>query len=148
MVNRPTASFELIDAGKLVQGLNVIIPLADPAAELWLSDGHFDRIASGLVAGIPRPPGRPATYINRMLNADPLDIDGGMSWNILGLMRTPSEVSFTGGPLGRKISTADQTDGRLFLANFYFPIPEPGGLIIVAIVSVLQPGCRRRQRAR
>lgn len=131
-------SMQLINAGAVIQQMDTVISLADPFTFHWDLRREFGRLDSGAVAGIPRPPGQQATYINRMLNADPLDVDGGMAWNILGLTRTPTEVSFAGGPPVGKINTASEPDGRLFLANFYVPIPEPAtaGLASLAVLAL------------
>jgi hypothetical protein len=78
---------------------------------------------SGLVAGVPRPAGDPFTYLNRKLNGDPLDDPSFLGWSILGLTNTPTQFSFTGGPLGGLINT----NGDLFLANINMSSPFASG---------------------
>ncbi len=79
----------------------------------------FTNQSSGLVAGIPLPPGQPFSYINRKLDLDRSDPNtpGGVGWTIQSPVNTATELSFTGGPVGQKITTANQPFGRLFLAN-------------------------------
>ncbi|WP_172991871.1 PEP-CTERM sorting domain-containing protein [Lacipirellula parvula] len=82
----------------------------------------FANVNSGLTAGVPRPAGQAFTYRNRVLDFDPLDPEApgvGKGWTILGAINTASEISFAGGPLGRKINTATEPRGELFLANLY-----------------------------
>jgi hypothetical protein len=76
---------------------------------------------SGLLGGVPRPPGEPSTYPNRMLTADPLDFPGGLALTQVGLINTPQELSFTVGALGGTITTAAQPNGDLFLGNLNLP---------------------------
>jgi hypothetical protein len=82
----------------------------------------FTNPTSGLVAGVPRPAGDAFTYLNRKLNGDPLDDPSFLGWSILGLTNTPTQFSFTGGPLGGLI----QTNGDLFLANLNMNSPFGG----------------------
>jgi len=78
-----------------------------------------------------RPPGQRLTYRNLWLDLDPTDPDnpGGLGWAIIGSVRTPTQFSFTGGPLGQKINTAGQPDGTLFLANIYLPAGTARGYV-------------------
>jgi hypothetical protein len=131
----------LINAGTLVEEVVTGEVVGDDFSRHWRPSRRFDRLGGGHVAGMPRPPGQQYTDINRLLNSDPLDFEGGLNWSIVGLTRTPTEVSFTGGPLGGEISTADQPNGRLFLANLYIPIPEPpaaalASLAVLGLTSV------------
>jgi hypothetical protein len=119
----------MIRAGVLVQQINYVPSLAEPQM------GLFANLNSGLSAGLPRPPGLAYTNNNRTLDADPIDVPQSQGWTIIGVTRTPSEVSFTGGPLGGTISTAGQPGGRLFLANLYAPIPEPPTAALVAALA-------------
>jgi PEP-CTERM motif-containing protein len=73
----------------------------------------FTNPTSGLVSGSPRPAGDAFTYLNRVLNGDPLDDPTFLGWSILGLSNIATEFKFTGGPLGATINT----NGDLFLAN-------------------------------
>jgi hypothetical protein len=118
-----------------------------------------------------RPPGEPKTYINQNLNNDPLD--GGLGWSVLGVLRTPNELSFTGGPLGQIITTANEPDGRLFLGNVYLSaggsgvatvqlsdaqgavvadlqaplgVPEPAAVCLVTLSLLGSAPARRRRR--
>ncbi len=81
----------------------------------------FTNQTSGLVAGVPRPAGQAFSYPNRALGGDPLDGPPFLAWVILDPMNTPTRLSFDGGPLGQKISTASQPGENLFLANVNMP---------------------------
>jgi hypothetical protein len=122
---------------------------------------------SGLNAGVPRPAGEAFTYLNRQLNADPLD--GGLGWSLLGTSTTANLLGFSGGPLGANIST--EATG-LFLGNVQFAgagmrgtakvqlsdaagaviadltaplgIPEPGSLGLVGMGMLALAAVRRR----
>jgi hypothetical protein len=76
---------------------------------------------SGLLGGPPRPPGQPFTYHNGLLNADPLDDPNSIGLAMLGLIRTPTELSFAASRLGGTITTATQPNGDLFLGNVNMP---------------------------
>lgn len=76
-----------------------------------LGGGQFLALSSG----VGKPAGDPNTYRNRALDADPLD--GGLGWSLVGTQTTATALTFSGGPLGSNITTADQPGGRLFLAN-------------------------------
>ena len=98
---------------------------------------------SGNRAGLPRPAGEPFTYMNRMINADPNDVEAhwvGRCWvelTPLGSYRSRQ------GPRGGRIDTSAQPNGELFLANIYFAVPEPlGSSMILAALAVL----RQRRR--
>jgi hypothetical protein len=78
---------------------------------------QFLDVTSGLVAGAPRPPGDPFTYRNRLLDADPSEFLNSKQWTLLGIVNTPQEIAFSGGPLGQNIKTNTEPGGRLFLAN-------------------------------
>jgi hypothetical protein len=82
---------------------------------------------SGIEPGVPRPPGQPFTYLNRVLNGDPLDDPSFLGWSILGLTITANEFKFTGGPLGQTI----ETNGDLFLANLNFGSPSGRATAVV-----------------
>jgi hypothetical protein len=77
----------------------------------------FTNPHSGIVAGAPRPPGQAFTYRNRMLDRDPLDFPEGRGLVIFDAVSTPTELSFFAGSLNGAITTANETDGKLFLAN-------------------------------
>jgi hypothetical protein len=130
----------LVDAGSVIQDLNVLFPLENAPL------GSFSNLNSGLLAGVPRPAGQAFTYYNRMLDADPIDFPDSLGWTILGIVRTPTELSFAGGPLGKVISTAGQPNGRLFLANIYAPpVPEPSCLALTSVATLgLRTVLRRR----
>ncbi|BBO31470.1 hypothetical protein PLANPX_1082 [Lacipirellula parvula] len=92
------------------------------ALSLKATSNAFANVNSGLAAGVPRPAGQAFTYRNRALELDPLDPDVpgvGKGWTILGPIINTTEVSFGGGPLGKKITTAGEPRGELFLANLY-----------------------------
>ncbi|MBA3480939.1 MAG: PEP-CTERM sorting domain-containing protein [Pirellulales bacterium] len=74
----------------------------------------------------PRVPGEAFTYLNRRLNADPLDDPANKGWSILGLVNTSVLFGFTGGPLGSTITTAQDPNGELFLSNVLMN-PVAGG---------------------
>ena len=61
---------------------------------------------SGLVVHTRVPRANRSTYRNQILALDTTDPDypGGLGWTIAGAVTTGSELSFTGGPLGAKIT--------------------------------------------
>lgn len=88
---------------------------------------------------------------------------------MVGVLSTSTQVAFAVSPLGQKISTFSQPDGKLFLANIYmpsgtalgtvqlieagllvqqidfaFPIPEPAGIALVS--SAVLAGLARVRR--
>jgi hypothetical protein len=134
---------------RLVNGLTTVadfrfVPFLDhPLAEYWSPSRPFGNVDSGSVAGIARPPGQPFTYRNRLMNADPLDQPDTLGWTLLDIVVQPNEIELAGGPLGRRITTADQPNGRLFLANLHFVIPEPAAAALASI-DVLLPMTTRR----
>ncbi|WP_428308389.1 hypothetical protein [Lacipirellula sp.] len=92
-----------------------------------LGSSTFLNPNQGLTAGVPRPPGNPFTYRSRFLDLDPADPDLpglGKGWTIANPITTSSQVSFLGGLINGKISTASEPQGRLFLANLLI---SPGG---------------------
>ncbi len=105
----------------------------------------FGNLATGLSGGLPRPAGAAFTFYNRMLDADPLDIPGGLHWTVLGLVRTSNELSFTTGPQNVNISTDGQQNGRLFLANLQY-VPEPTTAVVAAFSLVGVSLAARRAR--
>jgi hypothetical protein len=129
---------QLISAGTVISEL--IFPFFQP-----ISLSPFANQNSGLSAGVPRPAGQTFTYINRLLHADPLKFPGGLGWVVFGLVNRPDELSFVTGPLGGRIDTAGQPDGRLFLANIYAPISEPasGSLCVVGLFGLAARVIRR-----
>ncbi|WP_428308391.1 hypothetical protein [Lacipirellula sp.] len=83
-------------------------------------------------SGILRPAGALFTYRNRRLDFDPNDPDNpgvGKGWQILNPINASQQVSFEGGPLTGKISTAGEPLGRLFLANFVMPAGSDAGAL-------------------
>lgn len=83
------------------------------------SGQQFTNVTTGNSGGLPRPSGAPFTYRNRALAADPLEVEGGLGWTELGVVNLATEISFTAGPLGAKI-TSPPAPG-LFLANVQMP---------------------------
>jgi hypothetical protein len=81
-------------------------------------------INSGLSAGVPRPAGQAFTYINRVLNGDPLDDPSYKGWQLPLNVNTAALLNFGGGPLGATIDTA----GSMFLANVHLNAPNGGGI--------------------
>jgi hypothetical protein len=81
---------------------------------------------SGIETGVgPRPAGQAFTYINRMINASPDDVVGGLGWTVLGLppvAEIANGLEFTAGPLGGTIDTSAMAGGELFIANFQFGV--------------------------
>jgi len=67
------------------------------------------------------PPGEDATYPNRLLGADPLDISGGLGLFQIGIVNIQSQLSFVAGSPFATINTATQPGGKLFLANLDLP---------------------------
>jgi hypothetical protein len=119
--------------GIVLQDLNVAYSLDNAPL------GPFANLNGGFLAGAPRPVGQASTYYNRMLDADPFDFPGALGWTVWNVVRTSSELSFVGEPLGGKITTAKQPGGLLFLANLYAPsVPEPTtfGLLSVAVLAL------------
>jgi hypothetical protein len=98
---------------------------------------EMTNITSGNNAGVPRPAGDPFTYRNRVLEGDPLD--GGLGWNVLAPNPaiTPTEMQWTGGPLGGTIATGDAAGPGLFLANLQFggPANKASGAGRVQLIS-------------
>lgn len=99
--------------------------------------GAFTNINGGLIAGAPRPAGHAFTYPNRMLYADPGDIEGGLGLSVFGLINTPQELSFTVASLGGTITTANQPDGKLFLGNI---VPTGPVAKTSAVVQLFRAG--------
>jgi hypothetical protein len=100
---------------------------AVPLSPFGPSAASFLSLNGGLAAGVPRPPGQAFTYRNRMLSVDPLEPDMpgvGKGWAIFNPVTSSNQLSFEGGPLSGKISTADEPNGDLFLANFNLPTPS------------------------
>jgi hypothetical protein len=95
----------------------------------------FINTNSGLAAGVPRPAGQAFTYPNRLINSDPLDFPGGPGWTLIGLINNASELSYTAGPLGGKISTANEPDGKLFLGTVDVSATNGTGTGSVQIIS-------------
>jgi hypothetical protein len=91
---------------------------------------QFAAVTTGNAAGEPRPAGDAFTYRNRILDADPAEIPGGLGWALLGITNTPDKIGFAGGPVGLKINTS----GPLFLANFNLP-PGNIGMATVQLVN-------------
>ncbi|WP_152097614.1 hypothetical protein [Lacipirellula parvula] len=136
---------------------------------LPLEGQSFLNLNSGLIAGAARPAGSPFTYRNRLLDYDPLDDPNGKGWVVINPITTSSEVSFAGGTLTGKISTAGEPQGKLFLANLvpsatgfgvarldislfnagqlvFTTLPEPSSLFLCAGVFVGTIMSRRRPR--
>lgn len=80
----------------------------------------FTNQNGGLSSGAPRPAGQAFTYPNRMLNADPGDVEGGLGLSQFGLSNAANsgELSFTVASLGGKLTTPN---GGLFVANVNMP---------------------------
>ena len=117
MVHHPNGSHSIyIDAGALNGNVDTIYLDARPYA-----GATFINIASGLIAGAPRPAGQGLTYRNRRLDLDPFDPDnpGGLGWSLVGLEISSAMLAFITGPLGGLISTPAPTleAPGLFLAN-------------------------------
>jgi hypothetical protein len=127
--------------GRVVADLVAPFSLGQPSPPGYA----FANLSSGQVAGVPRPAGEAFTYYNRLLNADPLDAPGGKGWSLLGIKVTEDLVGFSGGPLGANITTANEPNGQLFLANLYY-VPEPAacGLVGMALLGLV---ALRRRRA-
>jgi hypothetical protein len=83
--------------------------------------GKFANV--GIEFGVPRPPGQAFTYRNLMLIADPLDFPEALGLSSVGVVRNGQELSYTVGNLFGTITTANQPNGDLFLANLYVPDP-------------------------
>lgn len=116
-----TATFYL-DAGRgAAYGGNLNGKFDTVDFQLTTFNGSFININSGQVGGIPRPPGEPSTYRNRVLDADPLD--GGLGWSVVGQVINANGMAWAGGPLGHTIDTSGQPNGGLFLANVQFGVP-------------------------
>ena len=134
---RDQVRVQLVNDGVILRSLNATLAdLTPPSQMVFLNQNSGNR------AGLPRPAGEPFTYMNRMINADPNDVEGALGWTVLGRINTPGELSFTAGPRGGRIDTSAQPNGELFLANIYFAVPEPlGSSMILAALAAL------RQRA-
>ncbi|MBL9165331.1 MAG: hypothetical protein JNL18_21570 [Planctomycetaceae bacterium] len=86
--------------------------------------GKFANVPNGAAPpGVPRPPGDSFTYPNRMLIADPLDFPGALGLSMVGFINNGQELSYAVGNLFGTITTANQPNGDLFLANLYVPDP-------------------------
>jgi hypothetical protein len=84
--------------------------------------------------GVPRPPGQPFTYYNRLLDADPLDFPGALGLTQVGLVKTPQELSFTVGNLFGTVTTAAQSNGDLFLGNVNMPGAGASANVLVQLI--------------
>ena len=136
---------------------------------LPLEGQSFLSLNSGLTAGAPRPAGNPFTYRNRLLDADPLDFPDSKGWAIVNPITSLNEVSFAGGSLNGKISTAGEPEGRLFLANLapsgtgfgaarvdislfnegqlvFTTLPEPSSCLLCALAIPAMLATRERVR--
>jgi hypothetical protein len=125
-----TLAFQQVDSAVAVylngQELNGHFDTVDVIIEP-ISPTIFTNASTGLAGGEYLPPGRPFTYINRLLNTDPGDDPRGQGWSTLGVVNTPTRVAFAGSPLGQKIDTSSQPGGNLFLANVNLSPPLPQG---------------------
>jgi hypothetical protein len=85
--------------------------------------GKFANVISGIPGeeGRPRPPGQAFTYRNIMFTTDPLDFPGGLGLSMVGFINNGQELSYTVGNLFGTLTTANQPNGDLFLANLYVP---------------------------
>jgi hypothetical protein len=159
-----------LDGGAQNGAFDTIFFQLRPVAPALFTNNNNSRNA----AGVPRPAGQAFTYYNGMLDADPLDFPGALGLTQVGLINTPQELSFTVGKLGGTITTADQPDGDLFLANvnlqgsvffegrvqlisggaliqeFVIPrIPEPAGALLALVAApVLLSAARRKSSCR
>jgi hypothetical protein len=128
---------------------------------------QFSSVNTGGPAA-PRTAGDPSTFINRMLDADPAEIPGGLGFTRLGVTNTADMIGFTAGPIGASITTPAAPG--LFLANFLLPpgnigaatvqlvtagnvnfqatipigIPEPASVGLVGIAMLGLAAARRR----
>lgn len=134
---------ELVNGAEYVANLDYVPALTHPLAAFWSPSRPFGNLNSGSVAGIARPPGAPFTYRNRLLNADPLDQPETLGWTLLDVVIQPTKISFIGGPLGQRITTADQPNGRLFLANLHFVIPEPATAALAGVALLVPTAAGR-----
>ncbi len=82
----------------------------------------FTNQNSGVFAGAPRPAGQAFTYRNRYLESSVDDPENpGTGWIVTNVVSTTTMFGFDGGPLGQKITTANEPGGKLFLANLHMP---------------------------
>jgi hypothetical protein len=131
----PTGIYSLYLNGGADNGnFDTIIVDINPSPGAQLLNPH-----SGAVGGSPRPPGDAFTYINRLINASPDDVPGGLGWTVLGL--TPvaemaNGLEFTAGPLGGTIDTSTMPNGELFIAN----VNIAPGVSAMATVQVVSAG--------
>jgi hypothetical protein len=88
-----------------------------------MGSSAFANQATGNVVGIPRPPGDPFTYMNRLLTAHPLDFPDAIGYglSLFELVNPPDRLFFVLGRQRGNISTASEPGGDLFLANLYMP---------------------------
>ncbi len=85
----------------------------------------FARLRSGYASGgVPLGPNEKGTYRNRVLDADPSDIDGGKGWAYSPIQSGSNGIDFFMGPNPAiPIDTSGEPGGRLFLANAWLAIP-------------------------
>ncbi|HMP05774.1 MAG TPA: PEP-CTERM sorting domain-containing protein [Lacipirellulaceae bacterium] len=143
----PTLSYQrfgdafavFLNGGELNGQFNVVSFIAEP-----IGPSTFTNISAVGGIGPPRPPGDSFTYRNGFLEADPLEVDGGQGWSLLGVVTAPHRVSFDGAPLGQMIDTNVAPDGNLFLANLMLSPPYPAGGFTarVLLVSPVAPQIR------
>jgi hypothetical protein len=98
------------------------------------SSGAFANFTFG-GSGPPPFPGIEYSYANPLIVADPTDVPGGLGFTRVGLIRNPQEVSFTAGNLGGTVTTANEPNGDLFLANLYIPDPNSAFTATLQLIS-------------
>lgn len=126
---------DLKNGETLVQSRSSIYTLEDP---------QIPRTFTKLTTGAGRPAGDPFTYINRALDADP--VEGGKGWTLQGVVINSTRLSFIGGTPGQMITTASEPGGRLFLANLNAPwVPEPTSAVLAAILIPFALAATRRR---
>lgn len=101
------------------------------SVNITASSGSFENLDSGFNGFIPRRAGDAFSFINRYLAIPPAV--GGNGLTLVGVVLTPTQISFDATNLDGLIDTNDLPGGRVLLANLL--IPETEARVTVSLVD-------------